>query len=281
MKLLQPLNRLLQLDVHLLKQDLQDVFLSACAIFVCCCPLVLYAVVEQLVPIVVSKLPHELPAFTQGLAIEDDQLYESTGLYGQSSLRILDIKTGKILRKLPLAEDIFAEGIAVFPHQIVQVTWREQQAFVYDRKSLKLKHILFYFGEGWGLCRDENTVWMSNGTSMLTQRDLSTFALLKTVEVRLRGIPVENLNDLECVGNELYANVWQKNWIVRINKLTGDVTGIMDASPLLSVSEKARLHLDEVLNGIAFRFNTGTFFLTGKGWPWIFEVRLIVQSETS
>lgn len=261
------------------KQYLQDLFASIFVLLACCCPLVLHAVVEQLIPLVVSKLPHELPAFTQGLAIEDDQLYESTGLYGQSSLRMLDIATGKILRKLPLMEKVFAEGIAVFPHQIIQLTWRERQAFVYERKSLKLRHILSYSGEGWGLCRDENTIWMSNGTSVLIQHDLSTLAPLKTIWVHLQGMPVDNLNDLECVGNELYANVWQKNWIVRINKLNGEVTGIIDASYLLSASEKARLHLDEVLNGIAFRPKTGTFFLTGKGWPWIFEVRLTSQER--
>jgi glutamine cyclotransferase len=259
---------------HFLKQYLQELLIPV-VILACCCPLAIQAVIEQLMPVVVAKLPHELPAFTQGLAIEDDQLYESTGLYGQSSLRILDIATGKILRKLPLTNELFAEGIAVFPHQIVQLTWRERQAFVYERKTLKLKRILFYSGEGWGLCRDENTMWMSNGTSILVQRDLSTFAPLKTLQVHVQGTPVGNLNDLECVGNELYANIWQKNWIIRINKLTGEVTGIIDASSLLSVSEKARLHVDEVLNGIAFRPKTGTFLLTGKGWPWIFEVCIL------
>lgn len=252
--------------------------LFACAFLILfsCYPLGLRcAVVERLIPVVVSKLPHELPAFTQGLAIEEDRLYESTGLYGQSGLRIIDILTGKVLRKRPLRTEIFAEGIAVFPQQIVQITWREQQAFVYDRNGLKLQHILFYSGEGWGLCRDGNTVWMSNGTSTLTQRDLSTFIPLKTLKVLWHGDPVENLNDLECVGNDLYANVWQTNWIIRIDKLTGEVTGIIDASHLLSISEKKRLTLDEVLNGIAFRPKTGTFFLTGKSWPWIFEVRLV------
>lgn len=231
--------------------------------------------IERLFPVVVSKLPHDLPAFTQGLAIEEDQLYESTGLYGQSSLRILDILTGKTKRRVLLTPKLFAEGIAVFPNQIIQLTWKEQQALVYDRHALKLEQQLFYTGEGWGLCRDNDTIWMSNGTSVLTQRDLSTFAPLKTLQVYLQKESLENLNDLECVGNDLYANVWQTNRIVRINKFTGEVTGIIDASSLLSDSEKANLRLDEVLNGIAFRPKTGTFFITGKGWPWIFEVRLV------
>lgn len=241
-------------------------------------PLSLRANVERLMPQVISKLPHDLPAFTQGLAIEEDQLYESTGLYGQSSLRVLNILTGEVMRKLTLSSKIFAEGIAVFPNQIVQITWKEKQAFVYERNALKLEHILFYAGEGWGLCRDGNTIWMSDGSSTLTQRDLATFVPLKTLQVHHHDSFIDNLNDLECVGNDLYANVWQKDWIVRINKVTGKVTAVIDASSLLSSSEKKALNPDEVLNGIAFRPKTGTFFLTGKGWPWIFEVRLIPQS---
>lgn len=239
----------------------------------------LEAAVERLVPQVISKLPHELPAFTQGLAIEQDQLYESTGLYGQSSLRIINLLTGEVIRKQPLAAHLFAEGLAVFPQHIVQITWKEQQALVYDRSALNLKHILFYSGEGWGLCRDGHTVWMSNGTATLTQRDLTTFAPLKTVDVHYKGNSIGNLNDLECVGNSLYANVWQQNWIARIDKSTGEITGVIDASSLLSQAERSRLQPDDVLNGIAYRPQTGTFFLTGKGWPWIFEVRLISQSR--
>lgn len=273
----------MQKRIHLKKSelkryDLSNIFYILCLFLLLTCqPLWLVAGVERLVPVVVSKLPHELPAFTQGLAIEEDQLYESTGLYGQSSLRILNIFTGQVLRKLPLASEVFAEGIAAFPDRIIQITWKNQQAFVYQRDQLKLQHVLFYSGEGWGLCRDGNTVWMSNGTSMLIQRDLLTFAPLKVLKIRFQNNPLEYLNDLECVGNDLYANVWQKNWIVRIDKLTGEVTGVIDASSLLSHSEKAHLLPNEVLNGIAFCPKTETFFLTGKGWPWIFEVRLISQ----
>lgn len=242
-------------------------------------PQLLMADVEHLVPQIVSKLPHDTSAFTQGLAIEDDQLYESTGLYGQSSLRHLNILTGEVIRKLSLSTKIFAEGIAIFPNQIFQITWKDKQAFVYERKSLKLQHILFYSGDGWGLCRDGNTVWMSDGSSILTQRDLATFMPLKTLQVHYNDSSVHNLNDLECVGNDLYANIWQKDWIVRIDKLTGKVTAIIDASSLLSSSERMNLSVDEVLNGIAFRPSTNTFFLTGKRWPWIFEIRLIPQSQ--
>jgi glutaminyl-peptide cyclotransferase len=235
--------------------------------------------IESLIPLVVAKLPHDREAFTQGLAIEDDQLYESTGLYQHSSLRHLDLFTGQVVQKHSLSSEIFAEGLAAFPHVLLQITWREQRAFVYDRSSLKLLKILSYSGEGWGLCRDGETVWMSNGTSTLIQRDLQTFSVLKKLPVYLKGEPIAFLNDLECDGNHLYANVWKKDWLIRIDKTTGEVTGIIDASHLLSIRDKALLGLDGVLNGIAFRPKTGTFFVTGKGWPWIFEVRFISQKK--
>lgn len=235
----------------------------------------LVAHIERFNVEVIAKIPHDLPAFTQGLAIEEDQLYESTGLYGQSSLRVLNILTGEVIRRLSLHPHMFAEGIAVFPNRIIQITWKERQALIYERRGLKLQQTLFYSGEGWGLCRDGNTVWMSNGTSLLTQRDLKNFSSLRTIRVHHQGVFLDRLNDLECVGNDLYANVWQKNWIVRINKATGEVTGIIDASSLLSSTEKRSLGPDNVLNGIAFRPKTKTFFLTGKDWPWIFEVRFI------
>ncbi len=237
-------------------------------------PADLSAKIERLMPIVVNKLPHDQQAFTQGLAIENEQLYESTGLYGQSSLRKLDVLTGRVLQSYSLSSEIFAEGLAVFPHQIVQISWKEQRALVYDRLTFQLKQAFIYTGEGWGLCRDGNTVWMSNGTSILVQRDPETFAILKSLPVSMKGKPVIYLNDLECDGNDLYANIWSKDWIVRIDKNTGEVTGIIDASHLLSPQEKTLLKPGEVLNGIAFRPTTKTFFLTGKKWPWIFEVRL-------
>jgi glutamine cyclotransferase len=243
-------------------------------IFLCNYPFVANAV-DHLIPVVINKLKHDHRAFTQGLAIENDQLFESTGLYGQSSLRHLDITTGNVLQKLSLSPHVFAEGLAVFPHQLIQITWKEQKAFIYELPSLKIMQTLFYQGEGWGLCREENRIWMSNGTSVLTQRDPKTFTTLKTLQVYLDGHPLAHLNDLEWDGNHLYANVWLEDWIVRIDKMTGEVTGIVDTSHLLSSHEKAFLRTSDVLNGIAYRPKTNTFFITGKGWPWIFEVRFV------
>jgi glutamine cyclotransferase len=245
------------------------------------CQLLIYplAAVETLVPVVISKIPHDTTAFTQGLAFDGGQLYESTGLYGQSSLRRLDPSTGKILQKLVLPSHVFAEGIASFSGQLFQITWREQVAFVYDRSSFKLLTALSYQGDGWGLCCDGKSLWMSDGSSTLIQRHPETFAIQNTLPVHCMGQPVLKLNDLECVGNELYANVWKTDHIVRVNKRTGEVTGIVDASQLLTPRERALLGTDDVLNGIAFRSETKTFFLTGKRWPWLFEVHFVSKNK--
>lgn len=237
--------------------------------------------VENLIPVIISKIPHEGKPFTQGLAIEEGLLYESTGLYGQSSLRCLDPATGRVMQQFPLSSHLFAEGVAAFADQLFQVTWRDQSAFVYDRHSFKLMHTFPYQGEGWGLCRDseQNKLWMSNGTALLIQRDPHNFAIQKTLQVNWKGKPVRHLNDLECVGNELYANIWLKDSIIRIDKQTGEVTGVIDASRLLTPQEKKGLAPDGILNGIAFRPETETFFITGKLWPWIFEVQFVPQKQ--
>ncbi len=245
----------------------------------CLCLSPMRAAVEYLTPVIISKLPHDITAFTQGLAIEDDQLYESTGLYGKSSLRHLHLKSGKIAKKIELPFQVFAEGLAVFKHRIFQITWKEQLVFIYDRASLQLIQTMSYQGEGWGLCCDQNSMWMSNGTATLVRRDLKTFSIQKVLSVHCEGHSISHLNDLECVENHIYANVWGKDWILRIDKNTGEVTGIIDASHLLSSKEKSLLTIDDVLNGIAFCPKSKTFFLTGKRWPWIFEVSLVSKKQ--
>ncbi len=180
---------------------------------------------------------------------------------------MIDISHGSTLRQMHLPPKFFAEGIAVFPDQIIQLTWRERQAFVYERSTLKLRKVLFYEGEGWGLCRDENTVWMSNGTSEIIQRDLLSFAPLRTLQVHIEGKNIDHLNDLECVKNHIYANIWKQNQIIRIDKSTGQVDGIADMSFLLSHLKQTELGPEDVLNGIAFRPKTGTFFLQAKVGP--------------
>ena len=160
------------------------------------------------------------------------------GLYGLSTLRIFDISTGRIVKVQPLPRGLFGEGVAVFPDCLIQITWKEETACIYDRLTLKLLGEMHYEGEGWGLCSDGETVWMSDGTSFLTQRDKKTFEPIKTLLVTMNGAPLNRLNDLECVGEYLYANVWMTSWIVRINKATGIVDGVIDASSLLTKEVK-------------------------------------------
>ena len=162
-----------------------------------------WADVVQMRPSLISKIPHHIPAFTQGLAFENDTLYESTGLYGQSSLRTIDLSNGNVLHQRFASPDLFTEGIAAFENRIIQITWKNHFAVIYDLPNLEVAHILFYSGEGWGLCRDGNTVWMSDGTSTLTQRDPTTLQPIRTIVVRIEHVPVELLNDLECVENEM------------------------------------------------------------------------------
>jgi glutamine cyclotransferase len=234
---------------------------------------------EKWIPQAVFKLPHPLPAFTQGLAISDDQLYESTGNYGRSSLRKIDIATGKVIQKKTIDPVFFAEGIALFSDRIIQLTWKENKAFVYDLKTLKLLDTFLYSGEGWGLCRDGETVWMSNGTSIIVQRDGQTFEPLRTIEVHYGKKAIVGINDLTCVDNDLYANVYKSDFIIKVNKKTGEMVGAIDCSRLLSSQEKDSLSLSNVLNGIAYRPSAGTFFVTGKEWPWIFEIKLIKANQ--
>lgn len=224
-------------------------------------------------PVVINKIPHEFPAYTQGLAIEGDALYESTGLYGQSGLKQIDIKSGRVLRKASLPSRYFGEGLAVFPHVVYQISWREGSAFVYDLATLNFKKIISYQGEGWGLCRDGESIWMSNGSSQLIKRDRN-FAIIGRLNVVKEGKEIAHLNALECVENHIFANLWLQEKIIQIDKHTGEVKGVIDASSLLSSDEKEQLGRNDVLNGIAFRPKTRTFFLTGKNWPWIFEVEL-------
>lgn len=239
------------------------------------CPAILFAT-EVITPQVISKIPHPLPAFTQGLAIMDDILYESTGLYGRSFWRTLDLQTGRVLQTHKSPSVCFAEGIALFPPYLIQLTWRERAAVVYSLDTGKWVKMIPYEKEGWGMCRDKDAVWTSDGTDLLVQRDGATLNPIKNLRVRFADEtqqPVRHLNDIECKGNEIFANVWLTDQILRIDKVSGTVTAVIDASHLLNVEERKNLPQEATLNGIAYRTSTGTFFITGKEWPWIYEVR--------
>lgn len=249
------------------------------AVWMTCLPLI--AGVELLTPVVIRQIPHDPQAFTQGLVIDNDCLYESTGLYGTSSLRQIDLQTGAVIRQQALPFELFGEGIAAVNGQLIQLTWKEHMALVYQMEPWLVTRHFAYQGEGWGLCYDpaQQVLFMSDGSSTLFRRNPETFAVEKELSVKLAGKKVEYLNDLACVGNEIYANVWRTDFIVRINKKTGAVTAVIDASQLLPKNSRQQLEEEAVLNGIAYREQTDTFFITGKLWPFIFEVKFMPKNQ--
>lgn len=228
--------------------------------------------VEKLAVRVVRKYPHAVDAFTQGLLWHDGAMYESTGRYGESSLRRVRLDDGRVLAERELDESLFGEGLARVDDRLVQLTWRSGVAVVSDLTTLERRDSLRYLGEGWGLCHDGEELIMSDGSSILEFRDPASFELSREVTVWNGKRTVRNLNELECVGDEVYANVWQTDEIVRIDSKTGKVTAVIDASGLLSRQEAARA---DVLNGIAYKPDSKTFLLTGKLWPYVFEVELV------
>jgi glutamine cyclotransferase len=221
---------------------------------------------------VVDSFPHDPRAYTQGLLSFGDQLFESTGLRGRSSLREVDLATGRVLRQVELPDALFGEGLALVGPNLVQLTWTSGVARVYDRKTFRLLEEYRYSTQGWGLCFDGKRLVMSDGSSTLFFRDPRTFELQGQVNVRAAGEPRERLNELECVGNRVYANVYGTDWILEIDPGSGAVTTAIDASGLLGADEKRGA---DVLNGIAYRMGSGTFLLTGKLWPRLFEVEFV------
>ncbi|MEU6268994.1 glutaminyl-peptide cyclotransferase [Saccharopolyspora shandongensis] len=221
---------------------------------------------------VISVLPHDRSSFTQGLELAAGTLYEGTGMHGSSLLRATDLATGEVRREARLPAELFGEGITVTGDRIWQLTWQEGVALERDRKTLDELRRVEYTGEGWGLCFDGSRLVMSDGSDRLTFRDPATFEPVGGVDVRRGGSVVEKLNELECVGDQVWANVWGSDEILRIDPATGQVTAVVDASGLLSSWERAGT---DVLNGIAVIPGTDEFLLTGKYWPTIFRVRFV------
>lgn len=252
----------------------------------CPCPAV-PAEPEPLSIEVLNAYPHDPDSFTQGLLLHEGTFYESAGQYGQSDLRQVEVETGEILRKVELNERFFAEGLTLvtgrtlgataLPDVLIQLTWRERTAIVWSLESFEPVGSYLYETEGWGICFDGERLLMSDGTSNLYVRDPGTFQLMAMIPVLMNGAPVRDLNELECVGGDVYANIWQTDTIVRIDTATGVVTGIIDASSLLTADERAALAGGAVLNGIAYAPETDTFYITGKLWPRLFEVRFVAD----
>jgi glutaminyl-peptide cyclotransferase len=223
----------------------------------------------RLTPIVLKAIDHDTAAFTQGLLYHDGLLYESTGLVGQSTLRSLDPMSGKVLKKIPVP-DLFAEGLALMGAELVQLSWQEGTALTYSFPELLQKSYFRYTGEGWGLTSDSTSFIMSDGSDTLFVRS-KNFTLKKKIPVTLNGRPVTHLNELEYVKGIVYANIWYKNDIVAIRLKTGIVERVIDCSGLV---RQARVqNSEDVLNGIAYNPTTQTFFVTGKNWPVMFEVK--------
>jgi glutaminyl-peptide cyclotransferase len=223
---------------------------------------------------VIATHPHDPEAFTQGLELHDGLLYESTGLYGRSDIRVTDLATGTVRQRVALPPDAFGEGLTVVGDVIWQLTWREGYAFRRDRATLAELDRVRYDGEGWGLCYDEGNdrLVMSDGTAELSFRDSETFDLLATVTVREDGRPLEMINELECVDGAVWANIWLTDRIVRIDPDRGIVEAVVDATGLLPEPDRADA---DVLNGIAAVPGTDTFLITGKLWPTVFLVRFV------
>ena len=231
--------------------------------------------VRLLVPRVVAEHPHDPGAFTQGLELVDGLLVEGTGLYGSSTLRVVDWASGKVLRSQDLADGRFGEGVtALGDGRVVQLTWKAGRAVVWQLDPLVPIGTWDYDGEGWGVCRlNDDTLATSDGSATITLRRSDDFSPMGSLEVTLDGRPVDRLNELECVDSTIWANVWLTDRIVAVNAVDGRVTTVVDVSDL--PVDRSALAPDDVLNGIAHDPDTGHFLLTGKRWPSLFEVELV------
>lgn len=223
---------------------------------------------------VVNTYPHDADAFTQGIVFDGDKLYESTGIKGRSTLREVDLETGKLVKSHSVPAKYFGEGIAVTGNKIVQLTWKARKGFVYNKRTFELEETFEYPTDGWGLTYDGRHLIMSDGSSKLYFLNPDNFEIVGEMEVYDESGPVKNLNELEYVKGEIFANVWGTERIAMIDSKTGRVKGWIEMSGLLSEEDRRNKRVD-VLNGIAYRKDSDRLFVTGKLWPKIFEVKLV------
>jgi glutaminyl-peptide cyclotransferase len=226
---------------------------------------------------IIHQFPHDASAFTQGLAYQDGYFYEGTGLNGKSSLRQVEVQTGTVVKKVDLPAEYFGEGITVFKNEIVQLTWQSHAGFVYNLKDFHQISQFSFAGEGWGLATDGRQLYLSDGTSEIRVLDPGTFAEKRRIKVRDDTTPVTELNELEFVDGQIWANVWMTDRIARISPVTGKVVGWIDLKGLLSPIYS--LPPEAVLNGIAYDGPKKRLFVTGKLWPAVFEIRVVTKKR--
>lgn len=220
----------------------------------------------------VATFNHDAQAFSQGLVIENGVMYEGTGLYGSSTLRRVELETGRVLQSVSLPKEYFGEGICLLDERIYQLTWRENLCFVYERETLKQVGTFKFADEGWGLATDGKELFLSDGTSTIRVVDPKSFKVLRKIRVHIGARKVDDLNELEYVNGELLANVWKSDLIARISPKTGEILGWLDASELYPAGR--RPSTEHVLNGIAYDATSKRLFVTGKNWPQLFEVAI-------
>lgn len=218
---------------------------------------------------VVNKFPHDPGAFLQGL-VWHDGFFESTGQFGRSSLRRVEYSTGKVLQQINLDSQYFGEGLALVDNRLIQLTWQSHRGFVYDQSSFKLLREFTYDTEGWGLTYDGKSLILSDGTDLLTFYDPDNFQPIRKVPVKFNGMALRDLNELEYIEGEIWANVWHSDRIVRIDPASGQVKSYLNLADILP----ERADPEAVLNGIAYDAQTKRIFVSGKLWPQIFEIRL-------
>ncbi len=252
--------------------------LAAAAMACACGPATEAGVIPEYGYEVIHTYPHDPLAFTQGLFYLDGFLYEGTGLNAQSSIRKVKLETGEVLEKHDVPEQYFGEGIVNWKDHLVELTWQSHNGFIYDLASFRQIGTFSYPGEGWGLTQDGKRIIMSDGTPQIRFWDPETLKETGRITVTAHGQPVAELNELEWVKGEIYANIWQTDRIARIDPATGKVVGWIDLTGLLGASGAQESAEGNVLNGIAYDAQHDRLFVTGKRWPKLFEIRLVKKS---
>lgn len=228
---------------------------------------------------IIAIFPHDHHAFTQGLVWQKNFLYEGTGLYGFSSLRKVELDTGKVVKNHYLSNDYFGEGITIFEDKIYQLTWREQTGFIYDIETFKVLDKFSYSHEGWGITHNGKQLIISDGSPILRFLDPSTMKEIKQVTVKLEDSPVYYINELEYIKGKIFTNIWQTNYIAIIDPESGEVTNWLDLEAISNYVKENSANKIDVLNGIAYDEDNDCLFITGKLWPVIFQIKILESKK--